>query len=344
MSKAQATKSEKIADFFNRHQIDLPWKIIFPIIIGHLLNIRFFTQFIFISGELPNGLYRKCAWDLAFLFFYFCVFTLVRAATMKYVLKPLSSRLNVSKGKVLRFCEQSWLVIYYSISFTSGFIILYNSPTWNDTSYFWRNYPDWEMTASLKYYYLLQFAFWIQQPFVLQIEAPRKDYREYMLHHINTLLLVGLSYACNFTAVGVAVFVCMDLPDVLLSLAKTLHYLKFGFICDATFVAMVISWLYTRVYLYGRIIWSTYTETELYIPEFKLDPVNGYWFPHFVKYIIVALMMGLYILIVFWTLMIFKVVYKLVTNTGITDVRSDDEDDDSQHRQSDFEVISIMVS
>lgn len=51
---------------------------------------------------------------------------------------------------------------------------------------------------------------------MLQIEAPRKDYKEYMIHHINTLLLISLSYCCNFTGVGNAVFVSMDLPDVLL--------------------------------------------------------------------------------------------------------------------------------
>lgn len=93
---------------------------------------------------------------------------------------------------------------------------------------------------------------------------------------------------------------------------------------------MVISWIYTRVYYYARIIWSTYTEPELYVPEFKLDPLNGYWFPHFVKYIILGLMIGLYVLIIFWTLMIFKVVYKLFANTGITDVRSDDEGEEDE--------------
>ncbi|KAK4512123.1 uncharacterized protein ATC70_013366 [Mucor velutinosus] len=320
----------KLADFFNRHQIDLPVKIILPILIGHFLHLDICDKFIYISGRLPNGLYKKSLWDIAFLFFYFLVFTFLRAAAMEYVLKPMSVYLKVPRGKKLRFAEQSWLVIYYSISFGSGLAIFYNSPTWNDTSYFWRNYPVWELKGYFKYYYLLQFAFWIQQPFVLQIEAPRKDYTEYMVHHINTLLLISLSYCCNFTGVGNAVFVSMDLPDVLLCLAKTLHYLGYGLICDATFLAMVISWMYTRVYYYGRIIYSTYTEPDVYVPQFKLDPVHGFWFPHFVKYIILILMLGLYILIIFWTLMICKVVYRLVSNTGITDVRSDDEDESDE--------------
>lgn len=92
-----------------------------------------------------------------------------------------------------------------------------DSPWWFDSTYFWRDYPVYDFTKSFKYYYLIQFAYWLQQIFVLQIEAPRKDYQELVLHHINTLLLVSFSYACNFTRVGNAVFVCMDLPDAILA-------------------------------------------------------------------------------------------------------------------------------
>ncbi|KAG0168754.1 chitin deacetylase [Apophysomyces sp. BC1034] len=205
---------------------------------------------------------------------------------------------------------------------------MYNSSWWFDSTYFWRDYPVTDYTKAFKYYYLLQFAYWLQQIFVLQIEAPRKDYRELVAHHINTLLLISLSYACNFTRVGNAVFICMDLPDSLLALAKTLNYVLPGPICNLTFVAMTISWLYTRVYLYGHIIWSTYTEPDLYVPVFKLAPLEGHWFPYFAKYIILGLMIGLYLLILFWTAMIFKVFYKMAFKAEAKDVRSDDEDED----------------
>lgn len=91
---------------------------------------------------------------------------------------------------------------------------------------------------------------------------------------------------------------------------------------------MLISWIYARVYLYGGIIWSTLTEPELYVPKFVLDPLDGQWFPHFVKYIIAGLMIGLYFLILFWTLMIFKVLYRIITQPEARDVRSDDEEED----------------
>jgi hypothetical protein len=49
------------------------------------------------------------------------------------------------------------------------------------------------MTARMKYYYLLQTAYWAQQLFVLvlKIEKPRKDYTELVIHHAVTIWLIG---------------------------------------------------------------------------------------------------------------------------------------------------------
>ncbi|CAO3617303.1 unnamed protein product [Cunninghamella echinulata] len=245
---------------------------------------------------------------------------------MKYALLPLAKFSNVPVKKYDRFCEQVWSFIYYTCSFSAGIAVMYGTEWWFDTRYFWMNYPVTDYTKAFKYYYLVQFAYWLQQIFVLKIEAPRKDYQELVMHHINTLLLIFFSYCCNFTKVGNAVFVCMDLPDAVLALAKALNYACPGIICNVTFVAMLISWMYTRVYLYGGIIISSWTEPILYV-DFKLDPLNGHWFPYFVVYIIPGLMLGLYALILFWTAMIFKVLYKIVFSDEVKDVRSDDEDD-----------------
>ncbi|KAG2211291.1 TLC domain-containing protein [Mucor mucedo] len=313
--------------YLAQHQIEIPLKVIMFIVAGYFLQLPFFQNFIFIANKRGDGRYEKSFWDLAFLFFYICVFTALRAATMNYILTPAAKYFSVPIQKYQRFAEQSWSFLYYTFAFIFGIYVMKDSPWWFDSTYFWRDYPVYDFTKSFKYYYLIQFAFWLQQVFVLQIEAPRKDYQELVLHHINTLLLVSFSYTCNFTRVGNAVFVCMDLPDAFLALAKTLNYMMPGMICNAAFVVMFISWMYTRVYIYGKIILSTLTEPELYVPEFVLDPLNGQWFPHFVKYIIAGLMIGLYLLILFWTLMIIKVFVKMAISSEASDVRSDDEDE-----------------
>lgn len=49
------------------------------------------------------------------------------------------------------------------------------------------------MVPGLKWYYLMQGAYWCQQLLVmaLKLEKPRKDYNELVAHHIVTLWLIG---------------------------------------------------------------------------------------------------------------------------------------------------------
>ncbi|ORZ19827.1 TLC domain-domain-containing protein [Absidia repens] len=316
-----------LTNYLAQHQIEIPLKVIAFIVVGYFLQLPYFDRFLFISNQRPDGRFEKSYWDLTFLFFYICVFTAARASFMKYALLPLARWCKVSPKKYDRFCEQAWSFIYYSCSGSAGIAVMYGSDWWFDTSYFWRDYPVTDYTEAFKYYYLVQFAFWLQQIFVLQIEAPRKDYRELVMHHINTLLLIFASYLCNFTRVGNAVFVCMDLPDAVLALAKALNYTCPGIVCNFTFGVMMVSWIYTRVYLYGCIMVSTWMEPDHYV-NFRLAPLEGWWFPHFVVYIIFGLMLGLYCLILFWTAMIFKVLYKILFTENASDVRSDDEDEE----------------
>ncbi|KAI9023559.1 TLC domain-containing protein [Phycomyces nitens] len=312
------------------NQIETPIQFMAVILAGYFLGIPLFEKFLFVSNQRPSGLYEKSVWDLTFLFFYVAFFTAARAIAINHILIPYAIRKNVPRNKHERFAEQIWSFFYYSISFTFGMCVMYGSPWWFDSSYFWRFYPVTESSMALKYYYLLQFAFWVQQIFVLQIEAPRKDYRELVAHHIATITLIGFSYLFNFLRIGNAVFVCMDLPDALLALAKALNYVSPGPLCNGTFVLMLISWMYTRVYIYGYIVLSTLIEPDLYVKEFKLDPLQGHFYPYILKYLMFLTMAFLYALILFWTAMIFKVLYKMAFLKEVRDVRSDDEGEDEE--------------
>ncbi|KAF9919745.1 hypothetical protein BGZ65_011856, partial [Modicella reniformis] len=51
-----------------------------------------------------------------------------------------------------------------------------NWSVWFHTDQFFDGYPLTALPVITKYYYWIQFSFWIQQMFVLCIEAPRKDF------------------------------------------------------------------------------------------------------------------------------------------------------------------------
>jgi len=179
---------------------------------------------------------------------------------------------------------------------------------------------------------LIQFGYWLQQIIilVLNLEKPRKDFVELVCHHIITSILIGFSYMTNFTRVGNAVFITMDFSDIWLSVAKCFKYLRFpGMVIDGLFVLFMVIWAYTRHYLFGLIIYSTWAET---CPSDNnpciFDPWHGRWLTWYTKWIILFMMCMLEALMIHWFVLIIRIAWRVVCGKNAEDTRSDPEDDD----------------
>jgi len=110
--------------------------------------------------------------------------------------------------------------------------LLYNSPYWFNMEEFWTDYPVHEVSGLFKWYYLAQFAFCLQQIFVLNIEEWRKDHWQMFAHHIITCALVSASYTHHLTRVGHAILCVMDVIDIMLSVQlPNSHSLLFLLFC-----------------------------------------------------------------------------------------------------------------
>ena len=72
------------------------------------------------------------------------------------------------------------------------------------------------MTGLFKWYYLVQFAFWVQQILVVNIEKRRKDYLQMFTHHVITCVLIFTSYGYHQTKVGNLILCLMDMVDIVL--------------------------------------------------------------------------------------------------------------------------------
>lgn len=86
----------------------------------------------------------------------------------------------------------------------------------------WNQYPTSAMTGLFKFYYLAQFAFWLQQIVVVHIEDRRKDHWQMFTHHIITSLLMLMSYGWYQTKVGNVILCIMDVVDIILPVRITL--------------------------------------------------------------------------------------------------------------------------
>jgi acyl-CoA-dependent ceramide synthase len=91
----------------------------------------------------------------------------------------------------------------------------------------WLNYPHIPLAGPVKFYYLVQIAFYIHQVLILNAEARRKDHVQMMTHHIITIALVTTSYFANFTRIGCLILVVMDWCDIWLPVSD--EFLRHGY-------------------------------------------------------------------------------------------------------------------
>ena len=166
-------------------------------------------------------MYGKGKADIAFVAFYTIVLSFTREFLMQRMIRPLAIRCGITKrAKQSRFMEQVYTAIYFAIFGPFGLYVMSRGPLWyfNTTAMF-EGFPHRKHEAVFKAYYLLQASYWSQQAIVLmlQLEKPRKDFKELVLHHIVTLALIGLSYRFHFTHMGIAVYITHDISDFFLA-------------------------------------------------------------------------------------------------------------------------------
>jgi acyl-CoA-dependent ceramide synthase len=86
----------------------------------------------------------------------------------------------------------------------------------------WTNWPNREIGGLQKWYLLVQYAFWLQQIMVVNIEKRRKDYWHMFIHHIVTTMLIFTSYGYHQTRVANLILCMMDVVDILLPVSRKL--------------------------------------------------------------------------------------------------------------------------
>lgn len=175
--------------------------------------------------KYPSGpvMYGKGKKDIAFVAFYTAVLSFTREFLMQRVIRPWGLWCGIrGKGKMSRFMEQVYTAMYFAVFGPFGLYVMSKTDIWYfNTRAMFEGFPHREHIGVFKAYYLLQASYWSQQAIVLmlQLEKPRKDFKELVGHHIITLALIGLSYRFHFTYMGIAVYITHDISDFFLAVS-----------------------------------------------------------------------------------------------------------------------------
>jgi len=303
--------------------------------------------------KTPGGpvMYGKGKKDIAFVAFYTVVLSFTREFIMQQIIRPLAVYCGIrGKGKTARFMEQVYTAIYFGIFGPFGLYVMKRSDIWyfNTTAMF-EGFPHREHEGVFKAYYLLEASYWAQQAIVLllQLEKPRKDFKELVGHHIITLALIALSYRFHFTYMGLAVYITHDVSDFFLAVcwsycgigrkteltfveqtSKTLNYLD-AYITVPYFGVFVGMWIYLRHVLNLKILWAVLTEFRTVGP-FELNWETQQYKCWISQYITFALLASLQAVNLFWLFLILRILANYIFNSVTKDERSEDEDEEEE--------------
>lgn len=299
-----------------------------------------------LSYAIPNTdpvEYGKGPKDFLFVGFVAVFFTFFREFMVLVVLGPIATNVfGITKeGKLHRFMEQTYLMVYYGIMGPLGLYVMkhYAPGLWYfNTDALYQQFPHKTHVYWFKFYYLFQAGFWCQQSLLLalQVEKPRKDFKELVFHHIITIMLIFLSYRFHFTWMGVAIYVTMDLSDFVLALSKTAHYVD----SPATtplFLMFVVTWIYFRHYLNLKVLYSVLT-TFRTVGPFELNWETQQYKCTLSQVIVFALIFALQLVNAYWLYLILRILYRYVVGNGVEDVRSDEEEEGEEEKEKEKEA------
>lgn len=221
-----------------RHTWLNPLIIVLVILCAYVVNpteTNPFHKAIFLSYPQPpqtkDGpiMYAKGRNDFAFVAFYTIVLSFTREFLMQRVIRSWALRCGIRRrAKQSRFMEQVYTAMYFGIFGPFGIYIMYKGELWYfNTHAMMEGYPHKLHEGVFKAYYLLQASYWSQQAIVLllQLEKPRKDFRELILHHIVTLSLIGGSYRFHFAKMGIFVYITHDVSDFFLAVSHRVGFI-----------------------------------------------------------------------------------------------------------------------
>ena len=194
---------------------------------------------------------------------------------------------------------------YYTISLFCCYRAFGQERWFYDLKYLWTLMENYQTKPAQKFVYLVELSWYLCGMFRLIVEPRKKDFKQMLVHHVSTNVLLGFAYSLHQLRIGVVIYTLHNVADPLLQAAKLFKYCGSEFGATALFVPFAIAFFITRLILYPMLCYYTifygpgYQRKELYKSEafsmgllLLLIPIHMYWFYLIVKVAIKSISKG----------------------------------------------------
>lgn len=175
------------------------------------------------------------------------------------------------------------------------------------------------LLPSQYWYYMIELGFYISLLVSVASDVKRKDFKEQIVHHVATILLISFSWLVNYIRAGTLIMLVHDASDYLMEAAKMFNYAGWRRTCNFFFTLFAAIFIVTRLVILP--FWIIHT-TWVY-PLTLYPPFLGFYFFNGLMFVLQALH-------IFWAALIIRMVIKFLPGNDIVeDERSDKEETES---------------
>nr|XP_057904020.1 ceramide synthase 2-like [Doryrhamphus excisus] len=223
-------------------------------------------------------------------------------------------------SKIKKFQEASWRFTFYFVAFFAGLATLIDKPWFYDMKRMWDNFPKMPVLQCQYWYYMTELGFYVSLLVSVASDVKRKDFKEQIVHHVATIVLIGFSWLVNYIRGGTLIMLVHDAADYLMESAKMFNYAGWKRTCNCIFTVFAVVFIITRLIIFPFCI----IHATLVYPLSLYKPFFGFYFFN-------GLLLVLLTLHIFWAVLIVRMVIKFLPGNDIVeDERSDKEETESE--------------
>merc|ERR1719505_104675 len=162
--------------------------------------------------------------DAFTIFFYSLCWIVVHAIIQEYILDRFNKRLHLSKTKNTKFNDSGVLLPFFIASIVVAVELINREKTLTNFSKLWEDYPATEMTFLMKFYYILQIAFWVHCfPELYFTKAKRDEISEKVTHYVLYLIFISAAYLMSGSKIGIVLLLIHYIPEALYHATRLFH-------------------------------------------------------------------------------------------------------------------------
>lgn len=216
---------------------------------------------------------------------------------------------------------RSWFEGEFYVIFTIIGVAILNSTVYNGSDAMWGNewFPTTASPNPLVYtrFLRLVFGFYLFAAYDLMIQADGPAPNQLVLaHHLVTLALVGIAISCGYTKIGTITFLLHNVADIFLEGRRLSMAYRHSSSSRAIWdVLFVVSWMITRICVF---------------PVYFMAPAFTHSYERPEMSVVVVLFSLLYAAQWYWTVLIWRGIYRLISSSPNRVASSNDEEDDGE--------------